>query len=102
MPARFTYSRWDGTQTPFSMDADGILDELADDLMYHGDLDSALRRLMREGMTDKDGKRIEGLREMMERIRQRKRNLKKVAILAACIQKLLKHCKMSSTKSVTL
>ena len=44
------------------MDADGILDELADDLMYHGDLDSALRRLMREGMTDKDGKRIEGLR----------------------------------------
>ena len=75
MPARFTYSRWDGTQTPFSMDADGILDELADDLMYHGDLDSALRRLMREGMTDKDGKRIEGLREMMERIRQRKKEL---------------------------
>ena len=57
------------------MDADGILDELADDLMYHGDLDSALRRLMREGMTDKDGKRIEGLREMMERIRQRKKEL---------------------------
>ncbi len=75
MPARFTYSRWDGTQTPFSVDADGILDELADDLMYHGDLDSALRRLMREGMTDKDGKRIEGLREMMERIRQRKKEL---------------------------
>jgi uncharacterized protein with von Willebrand factor type A (vWA) domain len=57
------------------MDADGILDELADDLMYRGDLDSALRRLMREGMTDKDGKRIEGLREMMERIRQRKKEL---------------------------
>ena len=57
------------------MDADGILDELADDLMYHGDLDSALRRLMREGITDKDGKRIEGLREMMERIRQRKKEL---------------------------
>jgi uncharacterized protein with von Willebrand factor type A (vWA) domain len=30
---------------------------------------------MREGMTDKDGNRIEGLREMMDRIRQRKKEL---------------------------
>jgi uncharacterized protein with von Willebrand factor type A (vWA) domain len=41
----------------------------------HGDLQAALRRLMREGMTDKDGNRIEGLREMMDRIRQRKKEL---------------------------
>ena len=48
MPARFTYSRWDGTQTGFSLDAEGILDELTDDLLYHGDLNAALRRLMRD------------------------------------------------------
>jgi uncharacterized protein with von Willebrand factor type A (vWA) domain len=57
------------------MDAEGILGELTDDLLYHGDLNAALRRLMREGMTDADGNRIEGLREMMERIRQRKQEL---------------------------
>jgi uncharacterized protein with von Willebrand factor type A (vWA) domain len=75
MPARFTYSRWDGTQTGFNLDADGILEELTDDLLYHGDLNAALRRLMREGMTDPDGNRIEGLREMMKQIRDRKKEL---------------------------
>jgi hypothetical protein len=47
MTARFTYSRWDGTQTGFSMDADDLLAEMTDDLMYHGDVNAALRRLMR-------------------------------------------------------
>jgi len=75
MTARFTYSRWDGTQTGFSMDADELMAEMTDDLMYHGDVNSALRRLMREGMTDKDGNRIEGIREMMEKIRQRRKEI---------------------------
>ena len=72
MGARFTYSRWDGTQKGFDLDAEAVLSELTDDLLYHGDLNSALRQLMREGMTDKDGNRIEGLRDLMERIRQRR------------------------------
>ena len=75
MAGRFTYSRWDGTQAGFSLDAEGILEELTDDLLYHGDLNAALRRLMREGMHDADGNRIEGLRDMMEKIRQRKKEL---------------------------
>lgn len=75
MSARFTYSRWDGTQTGFSMDADELLAEMTDDLMYHGDVNAALRRLMREGMTDKDGNRMEGLREMMEKIRQKRKEI---------------------------
>lgn len=75
MTARFTYSRWDGTQTGFSMDADELMAEMTDDLMYHGDVNAALRRLMREGMTDKDGNRIEGTREMMEKIRQRRKEI---------------------------
>ena len=75
MAPRSTYSRWDGTQKGFSLDAEGILDELTDDLLYHGDLNAALRRLMREGMRDADGNRIEGLRDMLERIRQRKKEI---------------------------
>jgi uncharacterized protein with von Willebrand factor type A (vWA) domain len=75
MGARFTYSRWDGTQKGFDLDAEAVLSELTDDLLYHGDLNSALRQLMREGMTDKDGNRIEGLRDLMERIRQRREEI---------------------------
>ena len=69
MSARFTYSRWDGTQSGFSMEADEVLAELTDDLLFHGDINSALGRMMREGMRDADGNRIEGLREMMDKIR---------------------------------
>lgn len=75
MSARFTYSRWDGTQSGFSMEADEVLAELTDDLLFHGDINSALRRMMREGMRDADGNRIEGLREMMDKIRQRKKEI---------------------------
>jgi len=73
--ARFTYSRWDGTQKGFDLDADALLSEIADDLMYHGDVNAALRRLMREGMTTPDGDRVEGLAEMLKRIRDRKREI---------------------------
>ena len=75
MATRFTYSRWDGTQKGFSLDAEGILKELTDDLLYHGDMNAALRRLMREGMYDADGNRIEGIRDMLDKIRQRKKEI---------------------------
>jgi uncharacterized protein with von Willebrand factor type A (vWA) domain len=70
MAARFTYSRWDGTQKGFELDADGLFDELTDDLLYHGDVNSALRRLMQQGMQDRNGERVEGLRELMDKLRQ--------------------------------
>ena len=74
-PAHFAYRRWDGTQAGFDLDADSIFDELADDLLYHGDLASALRRLMADGFEDREGRRLEGLREMLERLRERRREL---------------------------
>ena len=55
--ARFQYSAWDGTQQGFSYDADTLFKELTDDLMYHGDLNAALRRLMQQGFEDADGNR---------------------------------------------
>ena len=54
MAARFTYSRWDGTQRGFELDADALFDELNDDLLYHGDINSALRRLMQQGIASLD------------------------------------------------
>ena len=70
MAARFTYSRWDGTQKGFDLDADALFDELTDDLLYHGDVNSALRRLMQQGMRDRNGDRLQGLRELMDKLRQ--------------------------------
>lgn len=70
MRQRFTYSRWDGSQTGFQFDADSAFDELTDELLYHGDVNAALRRMMQEGMTDPDGNRLQGLRELLDQLRQ--------------------------------
>ena len=72
MGLRFTYSRWDGTQKGLDLDAESLLKELTDDVLYHGDVNAALRRLMREGMVDPDGNRIEGIQDMLRRIRERR------------------------------
>jgi uncharacterized protein with von Willebrand factor type A (vWA) domain len=68
----YRYSRWDGSQQGFDIDADAILAEINDDLLYHGDVNAALRRMMQQGFSDRDGRRIAGLRELMERLRERR------------------------------
>ena len=71
------YSRWDGSQAMPDLDADEILDELADDVMAEGDLGSALRRLMERGWRSPDGSRrdLAGLQDLMERIQGRREEL---------------------------
>ncbi|HEY4410050.1 MAG TPA: hypothetical protein VGO87_09215 [Acidimicrobiia bacterium] len=73
MARRWRYSRWDGTQTGFELDAENVLGELADDLLYHGDLNAALRRALQSGMRTPDGRQLEGLRQLLERIARRRR-----------------------------
>ncbi len=67
---RFRYSPWDGAQRPFELDAFDVMEQLTDDLLYHGDLNASLRRMLQQGFQDRNGERIEGLREMMERLRE--------------------------------
>jgi uncharacterized protein with von Willebrand factor type A (vWA) domain len=69
----FRYSRWDGTQTGFDLDAEQLLDEMSDDLLYHGDLNAALRRLMQQGFRDRNNEQLMGLREMLQKLRERRR-----------------------------
>ena len=69
----YRYSRWDGSQTGFDLDADQLLAEMSDDLLYHGDLNAALRRLMQQGFNDRNDERLMGLREMMQKLRDRRR-----------------------------
>jgi uncharacterized protein with von Willebrand factor type A (vWA) domain len=71
------YARWDGTQTIPALDADEILDALADDVMAEGDLAEALRRLMERGWRTSDPTRpdLAGLNELRERLRRRREEL---------------------------
>jgi uncharacterized protein with von Willebrand factor type A (vWA) domain len=69
----FTYSRWDGSQVGFDLDAEAILEEITDDLLYHGDLHAALRRLMQQGFRDRNGEQLMGMRDLMERLRRQRR-----------------------------
>src|SRR3954454_1484866 len=71
---QFRYSRWDGTQAGFDIDADSVFGEITDDLLYHGDLNAALRRLMQSGFRDRQGDRVQGMRELMEKLRRRRRD----------------------------
>jgi uncharacterized protein with von Willebrand factor type A (vWA) domain len=73
--SRFRYSKWDGTQVGFEFDADDVFAELTDELLFHGDLNQALQRLLQRGFTDRNGERIAGMREMLERLRQRRREM---------------------------
>ena len=71
------YARWDGTQTIPALDADEILEAMADDVMAEGDLSEALRRLMERGWRTSDPTRhdLAGLNELRERLRRRREEL---------------------------
>jgi uncharacterized protein with von Willebrand factor type A (vWA) domain len=68
------YTRWDGTQSIPALDADEIIDALADDVMAEGDLGEALRRLMERGWRTGDPTRpdLAGLNDLRERLRRQR------------------------------
>src|SRR5262245_62675478 len=67
---RFRYSRWDGTQVGFDLDADAVLEQITDDLRYHGDLHAALRRLLQQGFRDRQGQMVQGMRDLLDKLRR--------------------------------
>jgi uncharacterized protein with von Willebrand factor type A (vWA) domain len=73
MVFRFRYSEWDGTQDIPPLDPDDILAGLTDDLMNFGDLQHALRNLMQRGMKNPMGQRMQGLRDLLQQLRQQRR-----------------------------
>ncbi|MDA8397644.1 MAG: hypothetical protein M0Z29_07320 [Actinomycetota bacterium] len=68
------YGRWDGSQE-FDLDADEVFSSIAESLLYHGDPSAALREFMARGLTREDGSDILGLREILERVRRRRREI---------------------------
>ena len=70
----YVYSLWDGTQLVFDLDADSLMDQLSDELMSQGDVLKALRDLLRNGAQDSDGNEMQGLKELMERLKDKRRD----------------------------
>ena len=76
MAVRFRYSRWDGTQQGFELDADSLVKQVTDELIHHGDPNAALRRIMQQGLRDRNGRDIEGLRETLKKVRERRKEIR--------------------------
>jgi len=68
----YRYSEWDGTQNLFELDKDELMDELAHNLMYDGNLSYALWKMQRLGIRGSDGRRLPGIQNLLQRLRQRK------------------------------
>jgi len=75
LDTHFRFSQWDGTQEPFAPDADALIEELAEDVIEHGDLRRALRDLLQRGMRNDDGTNAPGLRDLIDRLGQRRQQM---------------------------
>src|SRR6266508_3228100 len=73
MVSRYRYSEWDGTQEIPPLDPDEVLESLTDDLMNFSDLQHALRNLLQRGMRNPMGQRLQGLRDLLQQLRQQRR-----------------------------
>jgi uncharacterized protein with von Willebrand factor type A (vWA) domain len=71
-PTNYRFSQWDGSQK-LPLDPDAIMAALADDLMEYGDMRWAMRNLMSKGMQIPQGANLQGLRDMLKQLRDRKR-----------------------------
>ena len=86
---RFRYGSWDGSQqAPLS--ADDVLGAIAEDLMEYGDLKWAMRNLMSRGMPMPDGGYMQGLRDMLKQLRDKKRERLKQFDLSSVMQDIEK------------
>ncbi len=67
------YSEWDGSQHINPFDADALMEQMSDDLLEEGDIWRALRQMQQWGVEGQNGEKIEGLQQMMERLREQRR-----------------------------
>ena len=72
IPTHHRFTQWDGSQS-LGMDADEILGAMANDLMEYGDLRWAMRNMLSRGMQIPQGGTMQGLRDMLKQMRERKK-----------------------------
>ena len=70
---RYRYSEWDGSQEIGPFNPDDLLAAITDDLMNFGDVQHALRNLLQRGFRNPMGQRLQGLRDLLQQLRQQRR-----------------------------
>src|SRR5437867_2932866 len=68
----YRYSRWDGTQAVEPFTAEDLMQHLSDRILDDQDLWSALRDMMQRGAQLPSGRRMSGLRDLLDRLRERR------------------------------
>jgi uncharacterized protein with von Willebrand factor type A (vWA) domain len=79
VPVRYGYRSYGEGDDFDGLDPEELLSLLSDDLMESGDLNEAMDRLLQDGFETPDGERIEGLRDLLEQARRKRRELEQQA-----------------------
>ncbi len=79
MPVRYGFRRFGEDDDFDDLDVEEMLAMLADDFMENGDLEEAMDRLLRDGFETADGQRVEGLRDLLDQTRAKRRELESQA-----------------------
>ena len=69
----YRYAKWDGTQRIFEFDASTLMDSLSEDFLKRGDIASALRDMLRNGVNPSEKEGISGLKDLLEKVKNRRR-----------------------------
>ena len=69
------YAAWDGSQDPFPVHADDLMDQLSEHLMGPGDVGSALRTLTQRGVQRRQGGRLPGIQDLVQQLRQQRQQV---------------------------
>ena len=73
LPRQHRFAAWDGSQK-LGLDADQVMAALAEHLIEYGDLRWAMRNLVSRGMQIPQGGYLQGLRDMLKELRDKKRD----------------------------
>ena len=68
----YHYSRWDGSQQVFPLHEDDLIEQFSSHLMTHGDVSSALRSMIHRGVQGRQGQRLLGIQDLLQRLRNRR------------------------------
>ena len=69
----YRYAKWDGTQRIFEFDASTLMASRSEDFLKRGDISSALRDMLRNGVKSSEQDGSSGLRDLMEQVKNRRR-----------------------------
>ncbi|MCX6020618.1 MAG: VWA domain-containing protein [Chloroflexi bacterium] len=72
----FLYSAYrGGGDMSLTISADSLMNQLAEDITRHGDVERALRQLMQRGAEDADGGKVDGIQDLLSQLRDLRKDM---------------------------